>query len=144
MIEHILHLLVGPGDEVITCGPTWEVFDMMTRMYSGTSIEVVSDGDFAIDVSAVKAAITKSTQMIILCSPNNPTGNLTPLKDILEIVDTGVPVLVDEMDNPLWCTYGPAPHNAYLIGTEGKIIAKQGWYNPEQMESAILAYIGNG
>lgn len=54
-----------------------------------------------------------------------------------------VSVLVDEMDNPLWCTYGPAPNNAYLIGTDGKILAKQGWYNPQQMESAIREYIGN-
>ena len=54
-----------------------------------------------------------------------------------------VRMLVDEMDNPLWCTYGPAPHIAYLIGTEGNIVAKQGWYSPEQMESAILAYISN-
>lgn len=51
-----------------------------------------------------------------------------------------MPVLVDEMDNPLWCTYGPAPDIAYLIGTDGKIVEKQGWYDPEQMESAILAY----
>jgi len=54
-----------------------------------------------------------------------------------------MPVLVDEIDNPVWCTYGPAPNIAYLIGTEGRIITKQGWYNPEQMESAIQAYIGN-
>jgi hypothetical protein len=54
-----------------------------------------------------------------------------------------VPVLVDEMDNPLWCTYGPAPNIAYLIGTDGKIVARQGWYNPEEMESSILAYLGN-
>ena len=54
-----------------------------------------------------------------------------------------VSVLVDEMDNPLWCTYGPAPNNAYLIGTDGKIIAKQGWYQPDEMESAILAYLDN-
>ena len=54
-----------------------------------------------------------------------------------------VSVLVDEMDNPLWCTYGPAPNNAYLIGTDGTIIAKQGWYQPDEMESAILAYLDN-
>ncbi len=52
-----------------------------------------------------------------------------------------VPVLVDEMDNPLWCTYGPAPNNAYLIGIDGKIFAKQGWYNPEKMELAIADYL---
>ena len=52
-----------------------------------------------------------------------------------------MPVLVDEMDNPLWCTYGPAPDIAYLIGTNGKIVAKQGWYQPEEMEVAIVDYL---
>ena len=50
-------------------------------------------------------------------------------------------MLVDEMDNPLWCTYGPAPDIAYLIGTDGKIVEKQGWYNPEEMEAAIVDYL---
>lgn len=54
-----------------------------------------------------------------------------------------VPVLVDEIDNPLWCTYGPAPNIAYLIGTDGTVIAKQGWYDPAKMETAILAYLNN-
>lgn len=54
-----------------------------------------------------------------------------------------VSVLVDEMDNPLWCTYGPAPNNAYLIGTDGTIITKQGWYQPEEMRSAIATYLSN-
>ena len=54
-----------------------------------------------------------------------------------------VSVLVDEMDNPLWCTYGPAPNNAYLIGTDGTIITKQGWYQPEEMRSSIDTYLSN-
>lgn len=53
-----------------------------------------------------------------------------------------VTVLVDEMDNPVGCTYGPAPNNAYLIGTDGTIMEKQGWYQPEQMEAAIVKYLG--
>ena len=52
-----------------------------------------------------------------------------------------VPVLVDEIDNPIWCTYGPAPNIAYLIGTDGRIVEKQGWYNPEKMEVAIADYL---
>jgi len=52
-----------------------------------------------------------------------------------------VPVLVDEIDNPLWCTYGPAPNIAYLIGTDGRVITKQGWYNLAQMESAVKDYL---
>lgn len=54
-----------------------------------------------------------------------------------------VTVLVDEMDNPLWCTYGPAPNIAYLIGTEGIIITKQGWYEPQKMETAIQTYLSS-
>lgn len=51
-------------------------------------------------------------------------------------------VLIDEMDNRVQCTYGPAPDNAYLIGTDGTIVEKQGWYQPEQMEAAIVKYLG--
>jgi len=54
-----------------------------------------------------------------------------------------VPVLVDEMDNPLWCTYGPAPDNACLIETDGKIVVRQSWYQPEEMRSTIATYLGN-
>jgi len=52
-----------------------------------------------------------------------------------------VPVLVDEMDNPVWCTYGQAPNIGYLIGTDGRIVARQRWYDPGQMESAILELV---
>ena len=52
-----------------------------------------------------------------------------------------VPVLVDEMDNAVWLTYGPAPDIAYLIGTNGKIVKKQGWYQPQEMEAAIVDYL---
>ncbi len=52
-----------------------------------------------------------------------------------------VPVLVDEMDNPLWCTYGPAPNIAYLIATDGTIVEKQGWYQPQEMEVTIIEYL---
>ena len=59
------------------------------------------------------------------------------------VVEAGikVPVLVDEMDNPVWCTYGPTPDIAYLVGTDGRIIAKQPWYDPQQMETALTHYL---
>jgi len=53
------------------------------------------------------------------------------------------PVLVDEMDNPVWCTYGRMPNGAYLIGTDGTVKTRQAWFNPSVMESAILAYLNS-
>ena len=52
-------------------------------------------------------------------------------------------VLVDEIDNPVWCTYGPAPNAGYLIGSGGKIITKQGWFDPVKMADAIESYLIN-
>jgi hypothetical protein len=65
-----------------------------------------------------------------------------------------LPVLVDEIDNSVWCTYGPAANIAYLIGTDGTVKAVMAFphgqkvkedpsYRPNQMaEDAILKYLG--
>jgi histidinol-phosphate aminotransferase len=96
ILDLIALLFVGSGDEVIHCPRSFELFNQRAQLYGGTLVAVPRDENFAVNVAAVKAAITKKTKMIILVNPNNPTGTLTPIKDILEIVDTGVPVLVDE------------------------------------------------
>ena len=81
---------------MIACVPAFSMFRFSTRMYRGQLIEVPRDKDFAVSIGAIKAAISKRTKIILLDNPNNPTGNLTSGDDILEIVDTGLPVLVDE------------------------------------------------
>ena len=65
-------------------------------------------------------------------------------RELVAAEDIAVPVLVDEMDNPLWCTYGPAPNVAYLIGMDGEVIEKQGWYTPSRMRAAIQDLLGSG
>lgn len=52
-----------------------------------------------------------------------------------------MPVLVDEIDNPMWCSYGRRPNNAYLIGMDGRVALYQDWSDPEEMEAAILRYL---
>lgn len=96
LIGLILQLFIEPGDEVINCVPSFAMFPFFTSLVSGTVVEVPRDEDFAVDVKAVKAAITKKTKLILLATPNNPTGTITPQQDILEILDTGVPFLADE------------------------------------------------
>jgi hypothetical protein len=62
---------------------------------------------------------------------------------MIQEIGITVPVLIDEFDNPVWCTYGPAPNIAYLIDRDGIIIEKQGWYQPELMEKAIEMHLVN-
>jgi len=96
LIDLILRLFIKPGDEVISCPPTFDMFRFSTRIGDGRLVEVPRDKDFAISTKAVKGAVTKKTKIILLANPNNPTGTLTPRQDILEIINTGLPVVVDE------------------------------------------------
>lgn len=56
---------------------------------------------------------------------------------LIEDAEIVMPILVDEMDNPLWCTYGRMPNMAYLIGTDGRIVLRQEWNDPSEMDDAI-------
>jgi len=96
LIDLLLRLFVGPGDEVINCVPTFDMFRFSTEVCGGMLVEVLRDDNFAVDVEAVKAAISDKTRVIFLANPNSPTGNLMPRTVILEMVATGLPVVVDE------------------------------------------------
>ncbi len=96
LIDLVLRLLISQGDEVINCVPTFGIYRFSTELCGGTLVEVPRSGNFAVNISAVRAAISGKTKIIFLTNPNNPTGTITPQQDILELVDTGLPVLVDE------------------------------------------------
>lgn len=96
LIDLILRLFVEPGDEVINCTPTFAMFHFFIELSKGTPVEVLRDENFCVDVAAIKRAITKKTKLILLATPNNPTGTMTPEEDIIKILDTGLPVVVDE------------------------------------------------
>jgi hypothetical protein len=52
-----------------------------------------------------------------------------------------IPMLVDEMDNAVWCTYGPASNIAYFIDRDGTILEKEPYYVPETMDEVIQKYL---
>jgi histidinol-phosphate aminotransferase len=96
LIGLILRLFIEPGDEVINLVPTFDMFRFGVILCKGKLVEVPRDEEYRVDVKAVKKAITKKTKLIILANPNNPTGTPTPQKDVLELVETGVPFISDE------------------------------------------------
>ncbi len=96
LIDLILRLFLEPGDEVIHLVPTFAMFRFFTELNGGTVVEVPRDENFAVKVSAVQKAITKKTKLILLATPNNPTGTIMSKEDILKLLDSGLPLLVDE------------------------------------------------
>ncbi len=96
LIDLVLRLFISKGDEAINCVPTFGIYRFSMELCGGTLVEVPRDENFAVNVSAIKAAISGKTKIIFLANPNNPTGTITPQQDILELLDTRLPVLVDE------------------------------------------------
>jgi len=96
LLDIITRLFIGAGDGVINCVPTFDLYRFSTQICGGKLVEVQRDEDFAINVEAIKSTINRKTKLIFLANPNAPTGNLTPQKDILEILELGLPTVVDE------------------------------------------------
>jgi len=96
LIDLVVRLFVGEGDEVIVNVPTFDLYRFSTEICGGKVVNVKRDNDFAVRVKDIKAAITPRTKMIFIATPNNPTGNIVSRRDIIEIIETGVPVVIDE------------------------------------------------
>ena len=96
LLDLICRLFVGKGDSVINCTPTFDIYRFSTLICGGNQVEVPRDEDFAIDLPVVKSTIGKGAKLIFLANPNNPSGNIIPEKDIIEILETGIMTVVDE------------------------------------------------
>jgi aspartate aminotransferase len=83
-----LNALVQTGDEVLIPAPYWVSFPDMVRYTGATPIfvETRADDGFILRAAAVEKAITPRTKMIIVNSPNNPTGAVIPADEYERIL----------------------------------------------------------
>ncbi|MBS7247844.1 MAG: pyridoxal phosphate-dependent aminotransferase [Candidatus Jordarchaeales archaeon] len=82
--------LLEPGDEVIIPSPVWPTYKDIARFAGGIPREVPLSRDYSLDEEAVKEAISEKTKMIILNSPNNPTGGVISRDEMKAVVDLAV------------------------------------------------------
>jgi histidinol-phosphate aminotransferase len=75
-IDLTLRAFCEPGqDEVIICPPTYGMYEVCAQIQHAIIRNVPLLPDFGLDVQGILQAIHPHTKLIILCSPNNPTGN---------------------------------------------------------------------
>jgi histidinol-phosphate aminotransferase len=96
LIDNILRLFIKSGDRVINCPPTFGMYQFSTDVCGGRVIAVPRKKDFSADITAIKKAVDRKTRVIFIASPNNPTGNVMPERDVLALVGTGLQVVIDE------------------------------------------------
>ena len=86
--------LLEPGDELVTPWPSYPLYPIMARRARGSFVPVLGFG-----VDALLAAITERTRLVVLCNPNDPTGELLPASEVRRLLDAlpeRVVVLLDE------------------------------------------------
>ena len=85
-----MNALIAPDDEVLYCTPVWFFYEGMILNSGGFPVPVRTTDGFDLDLDAIESAITERSRMIIINSPNNPTGKvysretLSMLSEILE------------------------------------------------------------
>jgi len=97
LIELLPRVFIDPGDEIIAIDPTFTVYKITTELAGGRYIPVPLDKDFNLDCNEILEKISNKTKFIVMCSPNNPTGNQFPEEQIREVLtQTDKIVIVDE------------------------------------------------
>ncbi len=93
--------IVDEGEEVIVPTPAWPSYIEMVTVAGGIVREVPPKQGFSLDLEGIKSAVNERTKLIILNSPNNPTGYVytrEELKALAEIAsDSRIYVLSDEI-----------------------------------------------
>jgi aspartate aminotransferase len=77
-IANVIEAMINPGDEVILLAPFWVSYSAMIEICGGIPVIVKSDitSNFKVTASKIKDNITSKTKMIIVNSPNNPSGSV--------------------------------------------------------------------
>jgi aspartate/methionine/tyrosine aminotransferase len=95
--------LLDPGDEVIYPNPGFPIYESMIRFAGGTPVPMPLEEDrgFTFDLNLFRDRLSPKTKMVVLNSPQNPTGGVIPYEDMAEIAnllrDRDVMVLADEI-----------------------------------------------
>jgi aspartate aminotransferase len=93
--------ILNPGDDVLIPRPFWVTFPELAAFCGANPVYInTEESDFVLTAEQVGAAITEKTRLLIVNSPNNPSGRVIPGEEMRRIIETcaerGVYVLTDE------------------------------------------------
>ena len=134
--------LLNPGDEMLVPSPFWVSYPEQARLVGGVPVPVETQErtGFDLDPDRVRAAVTPRTRVIILNSPNNPTGAVFSREALAEVarlaVEQDLVLVSDECYEPLTfegrhvsvASLGPeVKARTLVINTCSKAYAMTGW-----------------
>ena len=98
VLRMITQSFIGPGDRVLIAAPTFNMYEILVRMFGGEPV-IVRLQDFTVDLDAIIDALTDDFRLIFVCNPNNPTGTIVThgqMADFLAQIPPGIITVCDE------------------------------------------------
>lgn len=100
VLAHVLNAVVDAGDEIVFPWRSFEAYPIAVAVCGGTAVTVpLEEGTGRLDLPAMAAAITPRTRVVLVCTPNNPTGpavHADELETFLAAVPKNVLVVLDQ------------------------------------------------
>jgi histidinol-phosphate aminotransferase len=91
--------LCEPGDEIVYAWPSFSIYPYLPALSGAREVRVPLAADYSHDLEAMLGEVSAATQLLLVCNPNNPTGNYIPAAQIAEFcerVPGHVTVILDE------------------------------------------------
>lgn len=98
LLQQVCLTFVDPGDEVVYPWLSFEAYPVCTKMMGGVPVNPPLV-DHAFDMEAVTQAVTDHTKLVLLATPNNPTGTAITTDDIARLltrIPNNIVVVIDE------------------------------------------------
>jgi aspartate aminotransferase len=138
---YVLLALAQPGDEVIYPNPGFPIYESVIRFVGARPVPIPlrEERRFSLDVNELRDLVTERTRLIIINSPQNPTGGVLPPEDLQAIAEIaiqyGIPVLTDEIYSRMLyegefhsiTTYDGMQELAIILDGFSKTYAMTGW-----------------
>ncbi len=98
LIDCMVRGILMPGDAVIYPDPSFSMYQSVISLNHGKGIPVPLNRDFSYNIEAmIQACHDHDAKILILCTPNNPTGNSLSIDEIRQIAQAVTcPIMVDE------------------------------------------------
>jgi histidinol-phosphate aminotransferase len=97
IIQAVMTIFLGPGKKIVVPAPTFTLYRLLATTLGAEVVPVPLNDDYTYDCDALERAFLAGADMLVVCSPNNPTGALYPRERIAALLDrTDAPVVVDE------------------------------------------------
>jgi len=99
ILSQLITAAAGVGDEVVYSWRSFEAYPGFVLVAGATSVQIPNTLDGRHDLAAMSAAVTDRTRVVIVCSPNNPTGSIVTAEEFtafMATIPSTVLVLLDE------------------------------------------------